>query len=130
MDVMDRYEEIEKHLSNYNYKAPILKVLPMRMTETWLLIDENALRHAVGNPNGKTKIALPPIKTLEKIPDPKGVLEELLKKASELRGRRLQHLNTRQCIQLIPKYITDFSPLLKLPAFHLLIEEIKQLKLS
>ena len=45
-------------------------VIPVRMTEAWLLIDELALRRAAGNPNGRNPLDLPALKDLEALPEP------------------------------------------------------------
>jgi len=67
---------------------PLVPVVPVRMQEAWLLIDEPALRCAAGNPNGVINLDMPAIDRLEGIPNPKQVLHELLLDASELTGRR------------------------------------------
>ena len=37
-------------------------VVPVRMTEAWLLLDEMAIRRAAGNPNGRMKLDLPALR--------------------------------------------------------------------
>lgn len=37
-------------------KPPAVCVVPLRMTEAWLLSDEAALRHAAGNPGGRVPL--------------------------------------------------------------------------
>ena len=76
-----------------------------------------AIRSAAGNPNGGVDLSLPDLKKLEGLPDPKEVLNELLRKASELRGRRLKKFKASSAVYRISSRISDFSPLLKLPAF-------------
>src|SRR5579872_4460722 len=39
--------------------VPSICVIPVRMQEAWLLIDEQAIRRAAGNPNGKQPLILP-----------------------------------------------------------------------
>jgi len=90
------------------------------MTEAWLLIDESAIREASGNPNGRTPLALPRTRDLEKLPDPKELLYELLRQASELSGRRLAKFKPDECVHRLAELIDDFSPLCGLPAFKLL----------
>jgi hypothetical protein len=48
-----------------------IPVVPVRMTEAWLLADELAIRSAAGNPNGTESLNLPNVRTLEDLPDPK-----------------------------------------------------------
>lgn len=118
-----RCEEIQEALHDLPLER-VIKVIPLRMTEAWLLIDESAIRMAVGNPNGTVRLNLPPINRLERLPDPKETLESLLKTASELSGRRLASLNTRKSIQLVSQYIEDYELLHELNAFQHLKEQI------
>ncbi|RKN41783.1 DUF4276 family protein [Streptomyces hoynatensis] len=70
-------------------------VIPVRMLEAWLLLDEAAIRQVAGNPRGRVNLQLPKASSVEKLPDPKKFLKETIAKASELRGRRLEELNKR-----------------------------------
>ena len=97
---------------------PLVPVVPVRMQEAWLLIDESALRRAAGNLNGKVGLQMPAIERLEDIPDPKRRLHELLLTASELTGRRRKKQNPgRQALRL-GELIEDYSPLRRLTAFQ------------
>lgn len=120
-----RREEIEKELSNLSTRPPALCVVPVRMTEAWLLIDEAAIRRAAGNPNGRVELTLPSLRTLENLPDPKQTLNELLRTACELRGRRLAQFRRDEAARRVrvADLVDDFSPLLHLPAFQRLQEE-------
>jgi hypothetical protein len=93
-------------------------VIPIRMQEAWLLIDECALRRASGNPNGTVPLDIPPIEQLEAIPDPKHLLHELLREASGLRGRRRQKINPYKQALRLGELIGDFTPLRALYAFQ------------
>lgn len=44
-------------------------VVPVRMTEAWLLIDDGAIRRSADNPNGTARLPLPGIGALEAIQD-------------------------------------------------------------
>lgn len=101
-------------------------VIPVRMQEAWLLFDENAIRRASANPNGKVKLNLPKLKDTEKITNPKILLNNLIKDASELHGRHLKRLNLSHSVSQISQNISDFSPLRKLSAFRLLENDIRQ----
>lgn len=100
-------------------------VVPVRMTEAWLLIDEAALRHASGNPHGTQSLSLPNVQSLERLPDPKGLLYDLMRRASGLSGRRLRSFNRRLHGFLVADCIDDFSPLYHLTAFQSLADEMK-----
>ena len=96
------------------------------MQETWLLINEKAIRHAAGNPNGTTPLNIPQINELEKLSTPKQALHELLKKASGLRGRRLNRFNIHQSAIRIAEFIEDFASLRVLSAFVELETDVKK----
>lgn len=84
-----RQGEIETAVSaSLNTVSYWIPVIPVRMTEAWLLIDERAIRQAADNPNGSVPLNLPSVSRLERFPDPKALLNELLIEASEKTGRR------------------------------------------
>jgi len=129
--VQARVEEIEKALEGVKDKIQLGRegtvcVVPVRMTEAWLLLDEKALRLAAGNPHGRRPLSLPSINEVENLPDPKGILYRLLHQASGLSGRRLKRFRASTATQRITDFISDFSPLRALSAFQTLEREIKQ----
>ena len=110
-----RIEEIKNQLSKLN--KPHIPVVPIRMTEAWLLVDEQAIRSAASNPNGKAKLDLPEVNKLEKLLDPKEVLFEKLKLASELPPGRLRKFRPETYRHRVAELISDFSQLRNLSAF-------------
>lgn len=102
-------------------------VIPVRMTEAWLLFNEAAIRRAAGNPHGLAPLRLPALQRMEREPDPKRVLREALEAASETSGRRLRHFqrDIPQLKQRVAELIEDFSPLQRLPAFRSFYEELQ-----
>lgn len=104
---------------------PNVFVIPVRMTEAWLLFDERAIRFAAGNQNGHIPLDLPNLNALEDLSDPKSTLHELILKASGLYGRRLKRLNPNDRVRRVPISISDFAPLRTLAAFQSLEKEIK-----
>ena len=107
--------------------VPNICVIPIRMTEAWLLFDVYAIRRAAGNRNGTMSLTLPILRDLETLPNPKESLKYLLKIASGLRGRRLYDFPFEECVRQIPKYIDDFSPLRLLSAFRHLEDDIRKI---
>lgn len=101
-------------------------VIPVRMTEAWLLFSERAIRGAAGNPNGREPLDLPDMRQVEALPDPKARLYDLLKAASGLSRRRLTQFRPKDQIHQIPNYIDDYSPLDALPAFSTLQRDIRR----
>jgi hypothetical protein len=108
-------------------KTPYICVVPVRMTEAWLLFDETAIRRAAGNPNGKMKLNLPSIRKADKIQDPKELLFQVLKVASGLNPSRKKRLNLSVCRHRVAEYLNDFSPLRNLDAFRRLEDDITRL---
>jgi hypothetical protein len=120
-----RREEIANALARS--ATPHIPVVPVRMTEAWLLADEMAIRSAAGNPRGVDDLNLPDLRTLEALADPKRVLQEALYRASGLNVRRRSRLPVWQRIHQIPNYIDDYSILDALPAFSRFQEEVRVL---
>lgn len=113
-----RVQEIQEAIAGVakHYVA----VVPVRMTEAWLLHDEQAIRRASGNPNGRAALRLPEPAKLENLPDPKAMLERALLEASELTGRRREKLKKEfpQMRARTAELIEDYSPLSKLEGFR------------
>jgi hypothetical protein len=124
-----RRQEIQKAVESLGAKMcnPHVCVVPVRMTEVWLLFDKAAIRRASGNPNGKVQLTVPPLSSLEDKPDPKQMLHELLITASELSGRRRKSFDPRSRVRLIARSLDDFSPLRQLSAFRELESDVQRL---
>lgn len=99
---------------------PVVYVIPVRMQETWLLIDGPALRRAAGNPQGRHPLDLPDLRRLEDLPNPKETLHDLLGTASGLSGRRLQRFkrHVERHVHRVAEEVDDFGPLRELRAFQ------------
>ncbi len=106
--------------------VPAISVIPVRMTEAWLLFDERALRQAAGNPNGKIRLQLPHKSKWESTPDPKATLVQCIRDASELSGRRLKNLSTVDMARDVARTVESFAELRGVPAFDELEAEIKK----
>lgn len=101
--------------------AGVVPIIPVRMTEAWLLIDEAAIRTAVNRPRGKEPLALPPLATLERRPDPKADLEAaLFLAAGSPSGRNKKRLESTlpSLKRRVAEGISTFEPLLQLSAFR------------
>lgn len=126
--VEQRIKEIKEALVQLpGIQNPIVHVIPVRMQEAWLLFDERAIRLAVGNKNGKVPLKLPLLKTIENLPDPKEVLNDLLRDASGLQGRRRSSIPVSHYAQRVADCIEDFAPLQQLTAFQYLQRQITDL---
>ena len=123
-----RYDEIQGAVEEAvpaPERVPYVCVVPVRMTEAWLLFDETAIRRAAGNPNGRMPLELPPVAKAEELPDPKFLLVRAFRTASGQSGRRLKKLNVQARRTRLAELITDFSPLRQLPAFSRLEEDLR-----
>ena len=120
-----RYVEISSALERVA-TPPVVCVIPVKMQEAWLLFDEVAIRKAAGNPSGRTRLELPALVSVERLPNPKQVLFDLLSQASEFSGTRLKRFKRDQyrTVHLVSKNIDDFSPLFVVPAFQRLEQEL------
>jgi len=106
-------------------KSIVVCVVPVKMMETWLLINKEAIKKAAGNRNFKEEIDLPSINRIEKEPYPKDKLIEILKTVSGLTGRRLVKFNVFQAIHYVAENITDYSALRNLAAFNIFEKDLK-----
>jgi hypothetical protein len=123
-DIEQRITEIKKELQEEGLVNTIW-IVPVVMMETWLLIDEEAIKKAAGNRNFKNNINLPQISLLEKEKQPKKILHQLLKEASGLKGRNLEKFSTEKAVHLVAENIEDYSPLRKLKAFNVFENRLK-----
>ena len=118
-----RIQKIAQACLGMNVGVTPVPVIPVRMSESWLLCDETAIRKAAGNPNGEQPLNLPRLRDIEGLPDPKNTLHAVLRCASGLSGRRLKAFLPRA--RLVANYITDFSMLRRLPAFQRLETDLR-----
>ena len=129
--VEKRSEEIREALeqSERGKTLPVVCVVPVRMQEAWLLIDESALKTAAGNPSSHQALLMPEVRMLEDLLDPKRVLYELLRQASGLQGRRLRRFNRDlgKCVQRVAQQIGDFRLPRELTAFRQLENQVERL---
>jgi hypothetical protein len=123
-----RVDEIRKakEEAGESVSVPTVCVVPVRMTEAWLLFDETALRRAAANPNGKHPLQLPDLTKLEDKPDPKELLYKLLGEASGLGSHRRKKLRVEELVHRVAEFIDNFASLRAMPAFKALEDELKQ----
>ncbi|MFG2721401.1 hypothetical protein ACGFW5_24350 [Streptomyces sp. NPDC048416] len=91
----DRRNEVEAAVSAEWPGLRHVAVIPVRMLEAWLLLDETCLRQVAENPRGRVSLDLPKGVAAEKIADPKQLLKDSLARASEYKGRRLAQFQKR-----------------------------------
>ncbi len=116
-----RYEEIRQAVGSRVYVA----IVPIRMTEAWLLINPDAIRAASGRVTGTNDLGLPPLTTIEAEPDPKVTLHTALTRAHGATGRRAQRFDASRAVHRLADLIEDWSPLRKLAAFRRVEEDTR-----
>lgn len=123
-----RFEEIDQAVDALRDSItvpPVVRVVPVRMMEAWLLQNEAAIRRAARNPNGTTPLNLPSAQHVEGVLDPKDYLTQALVQASGLRPRRRRTFQTNRLVYRVAELIEDFSILDAVPAFSRFNEELR-----
>ena len=126
----ERVNEIQYAVESLDYPVPpYVCVIPVRMTEAWLLVSSSAIRHASGNPNGQKPLEIPPLHNLESLSNPKNILFEALKEASELSGRRLKKYPVNRHALRVSNYFenNDFLRLRTSPSFETLETDLQMI---
>ena len=97
----------------------VVPVIPVQMSEAWILFDGPAVAKAAGSP--AAEVPVPGIAEIERIANPKERLNELLFRAAGSPGGR-RGRNFRRSIAnrrvSVAEYIADYSPLENVPAFR------------
>ena len=114
--VSQREQEIAAAVATLPTPKPVIAIVPVRMTEAWLLTDEQAIRKAAGNPHGTALLALPALHQIEAI-DAKARLFEALRSAKNLGKRRTGKLHPEQLRHRVADHLDDFTTLRSLPSF-------------
>lgn len=120
-----RQQEIEVSWLGSQQTATLICVIPVRMTEAWLIADEKPIRLAVGNPFGTESLGLPAVKNIESLPDPKAVLFEALKVATGWNATRKRKFNPHPYRHRVSELADDLEPLRKLGSFRHLEAQIQ-----
>lgn len=74
-----RREHLAKELAGC--PRPCVRVVPVRMTESWLLADPQKIRSVVGHPHGTAPLHLPKPSQIESVGNPKQRLRDALARA-------------------------------------------------
>lgn len=125
-----RYEEVAQAVESVKRAGICFQhvcVVPVRMSEAWLLLDEHAIRRSAGNPNGCMILDLPSVDRIETIPSPKDLLHRILKTASGLSGRRLKKFRADIKARDVSNHMNDFAKLRVLSAFQRLESDVQRI---
>ena len=115
-DPEPRYREVDRAALSAAASVPVVAVVPVRATETWLLFDEAAIRKAAGAPDSTAELRLPGIGELERRAGSEKLLHDALTVASETRGRRRAKFRPEPRCHAVATAVRDWSPLLTLSA--------------
>ena len=97
----------------------VVPVVPVQMSEAWILFDGSAVAKAAGSPAAEVRV--PGIGEIESIRNPKERLDELLLLAAGSPTGRRGKIFRRSIAQRrvsVADYISDYSPLENVPAFQ------------
>ena len=100
-------------------RGDVIPVVPVRMSESWLLCDGKAIAKAAGSPSSPAPV--PAVAQIENIADPKDRLDDLLFGAAGAPAGRRGKVFKRSIAQRrvsVAEYVSDYSPLENLPAFR------------
>ncbi len=119
-----RQQEIENHWVESSQTAVLICVIPVRMTEAWLVASEAPIRAAVGNPNGTEPLGLPTIEDIESLPDPKEILFAALKTATGWNPTRKRRFKPDRFRHRVSELTDDLTPLRRLKSFQHLESQV------
>ena len=119
-----RRSEAERAAEDAGVRIPCIPVVPVRMTEAWLLIDEAALRRAAGRPEATSPLTWPRPASIEQI-HAKEVLFGLLQAAAGQTGRRRRRISPETRRARLARLIEDYAPLRRFESFQDLERDVR-----
>jgi hypothetical protein len=126
VDPATRREEVHDGARLADVSSRVIPLIPVRMTEAWLLLDESAIRHVAGNPRGRMDLGLPKAHEVESRADPKKILSDCLVRAADATGRRRRTVEERfsnHRRQLLER-LDPFGPVTRLSSWQTLLQDI------
>ena len=119
--IAKRVEEITQ--STPQGQHPVVCVIPVKMTETWLITSEKTIKEAVGNPLAKTKLKLPAVSKIESC-NSKDVLDKALTEACEYGTQRRRKFKPEYFRRRVAELTSDLTTLRKIPSFKQMEEAL------
>ena len=119
-----REAEIRDGLEGLPVAPSLICVVPVRMTEAWLLTSEIAIRAAVGNPQGVAALRLPRLAKVESV-DAKAVLLRALELAKDLGPHRNRRFRPEAYRHRVAELLGDLTQLRRLPSFKHLESQVR-----
>lgn len=127
-DPSHRYDEIRNAIDELELDVRHVAVVPVQELESWLLLDEAAIRQVAENPRGRLPLELPRPSQVEAVSHPKERLQKILIEASEISGRkRRQRFKQRfpQQRRLLVERLDLHGPLERVPAWKRLRADLE-----
>lgn len=123
-----RVNEIRLAAESIEGCPPVVPVVPVRCTESWLLVEEEAIRTVAGQPNGSQRIDMPPVSHVEGIADPKTRLKDLIAEASGREGAALSKLNGEfgRNRSVLLRRLDPFGAVASLSSWAALVDDIDE----
>ncbi|MEZ5085919.1 MAG: hypothetical protein R2722_06620 [Tessaracoccus sp.] len=124
----DRKDEILRAVELESPNSLHIAVVPIRMTEAWLVLDEKAIRTTAGNPRGRTPLNLPKAAEVERRSDPKRILADALITAADETGRRKRRIEQRfdDHRRRLLEILDLDGPVTQLSAWHDLLRQVEE----
>jgi hypothetical protein len=122
-----RYAEIIDAAVACNCAERLVCVVPIQETEAWLLLEESAIRRVVGNPRGTIQLILPRPNAVERLAQPKERLQQLLSRASQATGRRLERVrgDFPQHRKALLQELPTTGPIEQVPSWQRLRDDVR-----
>ncbi len=127
-----RRQRIDAALSSCQLPCPYVRVVPVRMTESWLLVDISRIRAVVGHSSGTTDLDVPQSPArIEAIRDPKDRLRKALSLAQRPPTRRKKpppQLSSHEYAAARNELLENLDihgPVTTLPAWRALVDDTK-----
>ena len=124
--LMARQQEIQRSWPAEVQGTTLICVIPVRMTAAWLLTHPKPIRLAVGNGNGTVPLELPALKSIESLPNPKGILFSALKTATMCSARRKDGFRPDLYRHRVGDVTDDLASLRKPASFNHLEAQVKK----
>ncbi|WP_419921392.1 hypothetical protein [Candidatus Poriferisodalis sp.] len=127
-----RLQEITDATQQVASGLPFVPIIPVRMTEAWLLADQQLIRQIAGRPDSTVDLGIPPSDRLERMPDPKAALRQALAAASGNSGRALKKFDNRFGThrRLLLERLDRSGPVSQLPRWQALESDLDRVLAS
>lgn len=104
----------------------LVPVIPIRMTEAWMLVDFDAMCEVLGTSLSSAELGIPARAVLfEDITDPKSTLSEVIRNINATRSRHRQMINLSAKYELLARRI-DLQRMTYVPSYKKFVDELTE----